>query len=99
MKTQSKIVQSTINQITNVSSTLFQNFVELQTRYNHIISKINSKNNKLLEVEVNQPLMNYLLNLNLLLTEFSFETDKLIDALTLARHNILNPTILNDNEL
>jgi len=99
MKTQSKIVQSTINQITNVSSTLSQNFVELETQYNHIISKTNSKNNKLLEVEVNQTLINYLLNLNLLLTEFSFETDELIDALTLARHNILHPTILNDNEL
>ncbi|KAE9522534.1 hypothetical protein AGLY_017070, partial [Aphis glycines] len=99
MKTQSKIVQSTINQFTNVSSTLSQNFIELQTQYNQIISKINSKNNKLLEVEVNQPLINYLLNLNLLLTEFSFETDELIDALTLARHNILYPTIFNDNEL
>jgi len=99
MKTQSKIVQSTINQITNVSSKLSQNFIELQTQYNQIISKINSKNNKLLEVEVNQTLINYLLNLNLLITEFLFETDELIDALTLARHNILHPTILNDNEL
>jgi len=99
MKTQSKIVQSTINQFTNVSFTLSQNFVQLQTQYNLIISKINNKNNELLEVEVTQSLMEYLLNLNLLLTEFSFETDELIDALTLARHNILHPTIINNNEL
>jgi len=99
MKTQAKIIQSTINQITNVSSTLSQNFVELQTQYNRIINKINNKNNNLLELEVNQSLINYLFNLNFLLTEFSFETDELVDALTLARHNILHPTILNDNEL
>jgi len=99
MRTQAKIVQSTINQVTNVSSTLSQNFFELQTQYNLIIKKINNKNNNILELEVNQSLINYLLNLNLLITEFSFETDELVDALTLARHNILHPTILNNNEL
>lgn len=89
----------TINQITNVSSTLSQHFVELQTQYNLIIKKINNKHNNLLELEVNQSLINYMLNLNLLLTEISFEIDELVDALTLARNNILYPTILNNNEL
>jgi len=99
IKTQAKIVQSTINQITNVSSTLSQNFQEIQTQYNLVIKKINNKQNNLLELEVNQSLINYLLNLNLLLTEFSFETNELVDALTLARLNILYPTILNNDEL
>lgn len=48
---------------------------------------------------MDQSLVNYLINLILLISEFSFETDELIEALTLVRYNILHPTILNYIEL
>lgn len=50
-------------------------------------------------LELDEQLLEYFLKLNLLITEFSFETDELIDALILAQRNVLHPVILNNNEL
>jgi len=35
----------------------------------------------------------------MLLTEFSFETEEIIDSLVLAKHNILHPIILKSTQL
>ena len=50
-----------------------------------------------MEIEINQQYTNYnLTKFNLILTKFSFETKKLIDALLLAQKNIFHPIILNN---
>jgi len=53
----------------------------------------------MIEIEISQQLNNYLINFNILLTEFIFETEELIDSLILAKHNILHPIILKHSEL
>jgi len=99
MKRQVKLVQSTINQISNTSSTISQNILRIQNEYNEIIWKINLKYSNMIEIEISQQLNNYLINFNMLLTEFIFETKEMIDALILAKHDILNPKILRYSEL
>lgn len=99
MKNQVKLVQSTINQISNISSSISQNFLKVQVEYNNIIQIITYKGNKLIELEIDQQLINYLINFNILLNEFSFEIEEMIDALVLARHNIFHPLILKNNQL
>lgn len=99
MKKQVKLVQSTINQISNTSSTISKNFLRIQNEYNEIIWKINLKYNNMIEIEISQQLINYLINFNMLLTEFIFETEEMIDSLILAKHNILHPIILKNSEL
>jgi len=76
MKTQSKIVQSTINQITNISSTLSHNFVELQTQYNHIISKINRKN--LLD-QISSAINSHFFSIKTINTSFKYFEKKLLN--------------------
>lgn len=99
MKKQTKLVQSSINQISNISSTISQNFIKVQNEYNTLINKIKNKYNTIIELEIDQQLMNYLINFNILLTEFSFEIEEMIDSLVLARHNIFHPTILKNTKL
>lgn len=99
MKKQVKLVESTINQISNISSTISQNFLRIQNEYNDIIWKINMKYNNMIEIEINQQVFNYLINLNVLLTEFTFETEEMIDSLILAKHNILHPIVLKKSQL
>lgn len=43
MKSQVKLVQSTVNQISNISSTLSQTFISLQNQYNNLTAKITKK--------------------------------------------------------
>lgn len=99
MKSQVKLVQSSLNQISNVSSTISQNFVKLQREYNDLIDKINVRKNDLIELQVNQQLINYLTNFNFILTSFSLEIEELLDALLLAHQNTLHPLILNSIQL
>jgi len=76
-----------------------QNVLNLERNYINIIQKFKSRQNDILELEINRQYENYLINLNLLLTEFSFESEELIDALLLTKQNILHPVILNNNQL
>lgn len=46
IKSQMKLVQSTVNQISNISSTLSQTFLSLQIQYNNLTAK-NKKNKKM----------------------------------------------------
>lgn len=52
-----------------------------------------------MKLEINQELLEFFIKLNLLISEFSFETDEIIDALVLAQRNVLHPVILNNIEL
>jgi len=54
MKSQVKLVQSSLNQISNVSSTISQNFIKLQREYNDLVDKIYVRENDLIELQVNQ---------------------------------------------
>lgn len=99
MKSQVKLVQSSLNQISNVSSTISQNFMKIQREYNDLVDKINVRKNDLIELQVNQQLINYLTNFNFILTSFSLEIEELLDALLLAHQNTLHPLVLNSIQL
>jgi hypothetical protein len=99
MKTQVKLVQSSLNQMSNVSSITSQNFIKLQREYNDLVNKINFKQNDLIEIQINQQLSNYLTNFNFIMTSFSLEMEELLNALLLAHKNILHPVILNNIQL
>lgn len=99
MKSQVKLVQSSLNQISNVSSTMSQHFIKLQREYNDLVDKINVRKNDLIELQVNQQLINYLTNFNFILTSFSLEIEELLDALLLAHQNTLHPLVLNSIQL
>lgn len=63
MKIQTKIVQSTL---TNVFTILNDNFLKLKNQYNIMITKINTKHDGLMDLEVDLSIKNYFLKLTLL---------------------------------